>query len=173
VERYSATLPRETGLQQAINRGSSPDLWMCFKGADGKIMTESKALTTSPTDFQTISMSIKQIPSKSQVYKVKGRQMVMYSGALQVGGKTMGQLYIEQDMTFAVILGCADSRVPPEIVFDEGLGDLFVIRVAGNILDDGTLASIEFATRLGAVSNEIAITAGRMSHLTEAVERVV
>jgi carbonic anhydrase len=47
---------------------------------------------------------------------------------------------------FAVILGCADSRVPPEIVFDEGLGDLFVIRVAGNILDDGTLASIEFAT---------------------------
>ena len=62
-------------------------------------MTESKALTTSPTDFQTISMSIKQIPSKSQVYKVKGLQMVMYSGALQVGGKTMGQLYIEQDMT--------------------------------------------------------------------------
>jgi len=47
---------------------------------------------------------------------------------------------------FAVILGCADSRVPPEILFDEGLGDLFVIRVAGNILDDGTLASIEFAT---------------------------
>lgn len=47
---------------------------------------------------------------------------------------------------FAVILGCADSRVPPELLFDQGLGDLFVIRVAGNILDDGTLASIEFAT---------------------------
>jgi carbonic anhydrase len=47
---------------------------------------------------------------------------------------------------FAVILGCADSRVSPELLFDQGLGDLFVIRVAGNILDDGTLASIEFAT---------------------------
>jgi carbonic anhydrase len=47
---------------------------------------------------------------------------------------------------FAVVLGCADSRVPPELLFDQGLGDLFVIRVAGNILDDGTLASIEFAT---------------------------
>jgi len=47
---------------------------------------------------------------------------------------------------FAVILGCADSRVPPELLFDQGLGDLFVIRVAGNILDDGALASIEFAT---------------------------
>ena len=46
---------------------------------------------------------------------------------------------------FAVILSCADSRVPPELVFDEGLGDLFVIRVAGNVADDDVLASIEYA----------------------------
>lgn len=46
---------------------------------------------------------------------------------------------------FAVILGCADSRVPPELLFDEGLGDLFVIRVAGNVVDDDVLASIEYA----------------------------
>ena len=46
---------------------------------------------------------------------------------------------------FAIILSCADSRVPPEIVFDQGLGDLFVVRVAGNILDDAILGSIEFA----------------------------
>lgn len=46
---------------------------------------------------------------------------------------------------FAVILSCADSRVPPEVVFDEGLGDLFVIRVAGNFLDDNGLASMEYA----------------------------
>lgn len=45
----------------------------------------------------------------------------------------------------AVILGCADSRVPPEIVFDQGLGDLFVIRVAGNIVDNDVIASIEYA----------------------------
>jgi carbonic anhydrase len=46
---------------------------------------------------------------------------------------------------FAVILGCADSRVPPEIVFDQGIGDLFTVRVAGNIaVDDVTLGSIEF-----------------------------
>ena len=52
---------------------------------------------------------------------------------------------------FAIILGCADSRVPPEIVFDQGLGDLFVIRVAGNILDDAVTGSIEFAAaNLGA-----------------------
>jgi carbonic anhydrase len=46
---------------------------------------------------------------------------------------------------FAVILGCSDSRVPPEIIFDEGLGDLFVIREAGHVADDATLGSIEFA----------------------------
>jgi len=46
---------------------------------------------------------------------------------------------------FAVILGCADSRVAPELLFDEGLGDLFVIRVAGNIVDDAVLGSIEYA----------------------------
>jgi carbonic anhydrase len=46
---------------------------------------------------------------------------------------------------FAAILGCSDSRLPPEIVFDHSLGDLFVVRVAGNIVDDHGLASIEFA----------------------------
>ncbi len=46
---------------------------------------------------------------------------------------------------FAVILGCADSRVPPEIIFDEGLGDLFDIRVAGNIADDAVIGSVEYA----------------------------
>ena len=46
---------------------------------------------------------------------------------------------------FAVILGCSDSRVPPELVFDQGLGDLFVVRTAGNIADDVALGSIEYA----------------------------
>lgn len=46
---------------------------------------------------------------------------------------------------FAVIVGCSDSRIPPEIIFDQGLGDLFVIRVAGNIVDDVALGSIEYA----------------------------
>lgn len=47
---------------------------------------------------------------------------------------------------FAVVLTCSDSRVVPEFVFDAGLGDLFVVRVAGNVPNPSTLASIEFAT---------------------------
>src|ERR1700679_2891029 len=54
---------------------------------------------------------------------------------------------------FAVILGCSDSRAPAEYVFDQGLGDLFVIRVAGNIVapslvGSGEFAASQFATRL-------------------------
>lgn len=58
---------------------------------------------------------------------------------------------MEAQRPFAVILSCSDSRVPPELVFDAGLGDLFVIRVAGNIADGSTIASVEFAVaNLGA-----------------------
>jgi len=46
---------------------------------------------------------------------------------------------------FAIILGCSDSRVPAEIVFDQGLGDLFVIRIAGNIVAPSQIGSVEFA----------------------------
>jgi len=46
---------------------------------------------------------------------------------------------------FAAVLACADSRVSPEIVFDQGLGDLFVVRVAGNIINDQNIGSLEYA----------------------------
>lgn len=52
---------------------------------------------------------------------------------------------LEGQHPFAVILCCSDSRVPPEIIFDKRIGDLFVVRVAANILDDNVLGSIEYA----------------------------
>ncbi len=66
------------------------------------------------------------------------------------------QIYPNQDLQrreeltkgqkpFAVIIGCSDSRVSPEVIFDQGLGDLFVVRVAGNIVDAVSLGSIEYA----------------------------
>jgi carbonic anhydrase len=76
---------------------------------------------------------------------------------------------VDGQAPFAIILGCSDSRVPAEIIFDQGLGDLFVIRVAGNIVGHSQIGSIEFAaehfgtrlvvvlghTRCGAVSATI------------------
>jgi carbonic anhydrase len=52
---------------------------------------------------------------------------------------------IEQQTPCAIVLGCSDSRAPAEIVFDQGLGDLFVIRVAGNIVAPSQVGSVEFA----------------------------
>ncbi|HNX39855.1 MAG TPA: carbonic anhydrase [Methanothrix sp.] len=46
---------------------------------------------------------------------------------------------------FAVIVGCSDSRIAPEVLFDQGLGDIFVIRTAGQVIDNASLASIEYA----------------------------
>ena len=91
---------------------------------------------------------------------------------------------------FAVLLGCADSRVPAELVFDQGLGELFVIRVAGNIVAPSQIGSVEFAverfsTRLvvvlghsgcGAISatlEELQLPArGRSPNLRAVVDRI-
>jgi carbonic anhydrase len=91
---------------------------------------------------------------------------------------------------FAIILGCSDSRVPAELVFDQGLGDLFVIRIAGNIVAPSQIGSVEFAaaqfgtplvvvlghSRCGAVSatlDEITRPAKNQSrHIHSIVERI-
>jgi carbonic anhydrase len=94
---------------------------------------------------------------------------------------------------FAVIFGCSDSRVPAEIVFDQGLGDLFVVRVAGPVLDDAVLGSLEFAAlelhvplilvlgheRCGAVTAALAAVdqgttpSGHITHLVDAITPAV
>ncbi|MDZ8187894.1 MAG: carbonic anhydrase [Nostoc sp. ChiSLP02] len=56
------------------------------------------------------------------------------------------RLVAKAQYPFAAILGCADSRVPAEIVFDQGLGDLFVVRVAGNVASDSAIGSLEYST---------------------------
>jgi len=63
-------------------------------------------------------------------------------------GQTRRNELVAGQQPFAIILGCSDSRVPAEIVFDEGLGELFVIRVAGNIVAPSQIGSVEFAACL-------------------------
>ena len=85
---------------------------------------------------------------------------------------------------FAAVVGCIDSRVPPELVFDQRIGDIFVARVAGNVVNDDILGSLEFATRLagarlivvlghsecGAIKG--AIDDARLGHLTGLLARI-
>ncbi len=110
------------------------------------LLTMGLGLKFSPNP--TLASEVPEISANQALQKLQeGNQRYVsfkrsYPDQDQVRLKTVAQ----GQHPFAVILGCADSRVPPELLFDQGLGDLFVIRVAGNILDEGTLASIEFAT---------------------------
>lgn len=56
-----------------------------------------------------------------------------------------GHEFIEQQRPHTIVVGCSDSRVPVELIFDQGFGDLFVVRVAGNILAPSLVGSVEFA----------------------------
>lgn len=61
----------------------------------------------------------------------------------------------------AIILSCSDSRVPPEILFDQGLGDLFVVRTAGQVVDDASLGSLEYA--VGVLKTPLIVVLGHAS----------
>jgi carbonic anhydrase len=71
---------------------------------------------------------------------------------------------------YAIILTCSDSRVPPEIIFDKGLGEIFVVRVAGNIADSVVIGSIEYAAEHLGSSLIMVLGHGRCGAVTAAVD---
>lgn len=107
-----------------------------------------------------------------------------------LAGPLRRQALVEEQHPFAVILSCSDSRVPAEIVFDQGLGDLFVVRVAGNVVAPSLIGSVEFAaytfgtplvmvlghTRCGAVAAAVDALRGESSapstNIGDIVERI-
>src|SRR5512147_1252647 len=66
-------------------------------------------------------------------------------GASSREGTPWDPRMVEAQRPFAIVLGCSDSRTPVEILFDQGFGDLFVVRIAGNIVAPSVVGSIEFA----------------------------
>ncbi len=73
---------------------------------------------------------------------------------------------------FAIVLGCSDSRVPPEVLFDQGLGDIFTVRVAGNIADDVALGSMEYAVDHFATALIVVLGHERCGAVSATVEAV-
>src|SRR5436309_4950340 len=74
---------------------------------------------------------------------------------------------------FAIILGCSDSRVPAELVFDQGFGDLFVIRVAGNIVAPSQVGSVEFAAAKFDTKLVVVMGHSQCGAITAAVEEIL
>lgn len=80
----------------------------------------------------------------------KALEKLRAGNARFVGGTAGGEavrpgVFVDGQKPFAAVIGCADSRVPVELVFDQGIGDLFVVRVAGNVIAPTVLGSVEFA----------------------------
>jgi carbonic anhydrase len=83
------------------------------------------------------------------------------SGTYDIAGaldQTRRNALAQRQQPFAVVLGCSDSRVPAELVFGQGFGDLFVIRVAGNIVAPSQVGSVEFAA--GRLGSRLAVVLG-------------
>ena len=89
------------------------------------------------------------IPALAALQRLRegNRRFVADKSESLIGPRRRAELAAGQE-PFAAILGCSDSRVPVEIVFDQGLGDLFVIRVAGNIVAPSQIGSVEFVAEL-------------------------
>lgn len=83
--------------------------------------------------------AIQRLRAGNARFVAETRRSDVYTGVTRRAEVAEGQA------PFAIILGCSDSRVPAELIFDQGLGDLFVIRVAGNIVAASQIGSIEFA----------------------------
>jgi len=88
------------------------------------------------------------IQAKEALERLKEGNRRFVTGERQIDGASSPRRHrglIDGQEPFAIILGCSDSRVPVEMVFDQGIGDLFVIRVAGNIVASSQIGSVEFA----------------------------
>ena len=73
------------------------------------------------------------------------RYVIHQHGASPLANRNLRLRTARRQTPFAVVLACSDSRVPPELIFDQRLGDLFVVRVAGNVVDPVVLGSVEYA----------------------------
>ncbi len=100
------------------------------------ILPPSEAPVTSPDDALSMLLA--------------GNQRYMQGSPIHPNQSAERQAEVAQGQhPWAAVLGCIDSRVPPELVFDQGLGDLFVARTAGQVIDNAVLGSLEFAVEEG------------------------
>ncbi len=153
-----------------------------------KVCRATLWMTTAWTLLAGNGAGAAESPSADQALQwlVEGNQRYMTNGSTHpnLTSERRAELVKGQN-PFAIILCCSDSRVAPELVFDQGLGDLFILRNAGNVLDDHTLGSIEYAVehlhvnlivvvghaKCGAVS--AAVAAGEVpGHIRSVVESI-
>jgi carbonic anhydrase len=161
VYGYTAFL-KDAGISGTANlrsSGSNNGARDCHL-ADFEILCRLIFVSKPPTNNETCDLvhsAVIYVRSKAMlitaseaIKKLKDGNQRFVSGIRSIDTKVT-QLqrsgFVEGQQPFAIILGCSDSRVPAEIIFDQGLGDLFVIRIAGNIVAPSQVGSVEFAVK--------------------------
>ncbi|MFK8251610.1 carbonic anhydrase [Ancylobacter terrae] len=109
----------------------------CAAAGLGTHVPRAMAASDKPKTTLSADQALAKLKEGNAAF-VKGGACVPAGGPTQIGQLAGGQA------PFAVIVGCSDSRTPPEHIFGQGLGDLFIVRVAGNTVDQSGLGSIEY-----------------------------
>src|SRR6056297_945075 len=145
------------------------------------------------TPDATLPLARAHVDARTALRRLLDGNARYQSGVLEHGNRVAEQRSdsAEEQHPFAVILGCSDSRVPPQLIFDQGPGDLFTTRVAGHVATDAVTATIEYAVerlgvslivvlghdRCGAVTacaqGGVAPGEGRLADLIRAIEPAV
>ena len=125
-------------LLKSIPAAGAAAVFVGFSGRQAA--AENPAMTQEAQQNMTPDQALAALKAGNERF-VK-RKMLQRDLVAQVHATAAGQF------PFAVVLGCMDSRVPPELVFDQGIGDIFSPRIAGNFANTDIIGSIEFATKL-------------------------
>lgn len=150
-ERYRSSTPAKSGYVEHATTGSS-----VAKTSAPAAKVDSHAAAPAAHAAQADVHGGHDAP---QLQPAQALSKLLEGNARYVSGKSLGPnrsvarrtAVSKGQRPFAIIVTCSDSRVPPELLFDQGIGDLFVIRTAGNVIDDIALGSIEYAVEhLGA-----------------------
>ena len=110
--------------------------------------TAANALDSAPGGVMTKSMQAAITPAKALQMLKEGNERFVSSTASGVDYLAQVKKTADGQYPFAAVVTCVDSRTQPEIIFDQGIGDMFVARVAGNFVNDDILGSLEFATKV-------------------------
>jgi carbonic anhydrase len=133
------------GRRDLLRLAGIGGIGLAATAASSLLWTPEKAVAQQPSPASTKpepvppDQALKLILEGNQRF-VDGKRESPHQSKLRLQETAVAQY------PFASILGCADSRVPAEIVFDQGLGDLFVVRVAGNVASQTAIGSLEFAS---------------------------
>jgi carbonic anhydrase len=166
----SAAHTRRSFLHGLLGLGAG----VAAAGLAGAVPAEAAGLAAPDFGPWGAGSTAGQITANDAMYRLTVGNQRYRTGRTQHLNSTVGRrvAVAPSQLPWAVVLSCSDSRVPPEVVFDRGIGDLFVARVAGNTVEDALLGSMEFAVATYAVPLLVVLGHERCGAVQGAVDMV-